>query len=105
MSDDSKPLNPASLPLPRRIDFRAAFDTYVIGRHKAVPTKEKIAAHSSRAEALPASAAADSGAAPNASLRPKAGVGIPGRLVFHRGAGTWRDRLSSGASQLGVDRD
>ena len=44
MSEDARPLNPASLPLPRRIDFRVALDTYVTGRLKAVPDQEKIAA-------------------------------------------------------------
>lgn len=105
MSDDSKPSNSASLPLPRRIDFRGAFDTYVTGRHKAIPAQEKIAADSGRTETLPSSLGAASGDAANASFRPRVGVGIPERLVFHRGAGTWRDRLSSGASQFGVDRD
>ncbi|MEE9207576.1 MAG: hypothetical protein V3U67_04255 [Gemmatimonadota bacterium] len=103
MSEDARPLNPASLPLPRRIDFRVALDTYVTGRLKAVPDQEKIAANPGRTQ--PNSVGAESGAAAKASLTPRAGVGIPGRLTFHRGAGTWRNRLTSGASQSGVDRD
>ncbi|MEN8143932.1 MAG: hypothetical protein ABFS14_03180 [Gemmatimonadota bacterium] len=99
-----EPFSPASLPLPRRIGVGAAFDAYVTSRHKSVPAQEKIAADSGRGEEL-GSEQAESGSTANANLRPRFGVGIPERLVFHRGAGTWRDRLPSGASQHGADRD
>ena len=70
--------------LPARLDLRRALDIYVRGRSQTLGPAEKAAV-------------ADGGATrplPRPSEKPtvpaSVRVGVPQRLQFHRGAGTWR---------------
>ncbi|MFQ5888428.1 MAG: hypothetical protein ACE5JR_00095 [Gemmatimonadota bacterium] len=80
-------------PPPCRIDLRRAFDIYVRGRSRNTDPEEKARRVSSPVDPPDAGAAAlESGVRPPARF----GVPIPERLDFHRGAGTWRERLAPG---------
>jgi hypothetical protein len=86
---------PPVLPLPRRIDIDHAFDVYVAGRSRMWTEAEKRSAAGPRrgAETWDPERLPGPGDLPGA---PRIGVGVPDRLVFHRGAGTWRDAVPGG---------
>lgn len=79
------------LPPPARIDPRRAADIYVSGRTRAIPVEEKRRRAARELEAPPPGF--ERVDAPEPGSGPRYGVPVPEELDFHRGAGTWRERI------------
>ena len=72
----------------RRSGFRDALRAYVMGHDRVVETESKMTR-----DAEPESKVVWDGEWTDLSNEPaRYGVGIPGRLDFHRGPATWRER-------------
>jgi len=74
--------------LPRRLDYRRAFDIYVFGRNRALGPEEKGSVVGGSAEMRFAAPSEEISASAHAVSGPA--VPVPSELRYDRNAGTWR---------------
>lgn len=82
-----------------RIDVRKAIDVYRAGRSRNLPLAEKV--RRAAREVEPAVPGFEPPSEAERRPLPCYGVPVPETLDFHRGAGTWRDRIAFGEPRSG----